>query len=79
MFAAPDWITHLLSALPVVLPPKAITLISLTLSIIGLPLLAALLLRVVYTSVRVHWFLDRALATVLGIVAGDLVRQWLIR
>jgi hypothetical protein len=77
VLSTPDRLSKALQALPVDLSPQVISVTSMAVCFIGLPVLAALLLRAVYGLLRLPWFLDRALGAALGIVAGNMVRQWL--
>lgn len=74
-----DYVTHSLQTSSLDLSNRTITLLSYTISIIVLPVLAALGLKRLYTAIRLPWFPDRLLSVVLGIVAGDRVAQWLLR
>ena len=78
VLSSPDRLSKALQALPVDLSPQVISMTSVAICFIGLPVLAAVVLRAVYGLLSLPWFLDRALGAALGIVAGSMVRQWLI-
>lgn len=73
----PGHISKVLQDLPVNLSPQAVSMTSTALAFIGVPVLASLLLRTVYDTLRLPWFLDRVLGAALGVVAGVAVKQWL--
>ena len=76
--STPGLVAKTLQGLPVGLSPQTVSLTSTGLAYIGLPVLAAVFLRAVYGLLSLPWFLDRALGAALGVVVGNMVKQWLI-
>ncbi len=78
MMSSPDLLTNTLRGLPVALSPQTVSLVSAGLAFVGLPVLSAMLLRTVYGLLNLPWFLDRALGAAMGVVAGGMVRSWIM-
>ena len=75
VLASPGGIARVLRGLPVGLSPQTVSMASTALGFIGLPALAAVLMRAVYNSLRLPGFVDRVLGAVLGGVVGVALRQ----
>ena len=78
MRSSPGRIGQILQGLPLGLSPQTVSTASMALSYIGLPVLAAVLLRRVYGALRLPGFVDRVLGAALGGVAGAAVGHWMV-